>query len=236
MFTGFPGRLDHVGFDPFHEPVRHGSTLRPGPDQGLVQEVLRVFVGNRFRSLPHAVTAGERMPGFDPRFPFRRYFGQYIQSGPHVFTPLRVMGRGAVHGMGPVFRPSRDRRVKPLDTAAEAIRRTADLVQGNEPIIPVEGRVFEAFGHQRRRQLLERPDGPPALFEYLNIVDGFLERHVFEKQVPEKLGFDVQMRIFEDCSRNRRLDDSPVFGATIFLFQGRFDKWETARAPLRVHS
>ena len=127
------------------------------------------------------------------------------------------MGRGAVHGMGPVLCSSRDHRVKPLDTAAEAVRRTANLVQGHEPIIPVEGRVFDAFGHQRRRQLLERPDGPPALFEYLNIVDGFVERNVFKKQVPEKLGFDVQMRIFEDRSRNRRLDDSPVVGATIFL-------------------
>ena len=61
------------------------------------------------------------------------------------------MGGGREHRVAPVPGAVPARAVKGRDREAEAVGIAAHLVQGREPVIAVEGRVFDALGGDRRR-------------------------------------------------------------------------------------
>ena len=45
--------------------------------------------------------------------------------------------------------------VKCRERHAEALRLATDLIQGNQPVILIEGRVFHSLGHHRGAVLLK---------------------------------------------------------------------------------
>ena len=73
------------------------------------------------------------------------------------------MGRHGRQGVRPAGLPGRGCRRGPPRADAEPARVAADLVERDQAVVDVEGRVLDSLGHHRRGHLLELAGEPPLL-------------------------------------------------------------------------
>ena len=122
---------------------------RPGAHEHLVEHVFVVAVG-RGRALDVAASRSQDAgPGLDLPAPFLRHFGENGEPRPIVFAALGVVRRGRQHGVRPVLGARGVRLVKEGRGEAKPLRRAADFVERDEPIVAIESGVLDPFGHHR---------------------------------------------------------------------------------------
>jgi len=88
-----------------------------------------------------------------------------MNSRSNIFSPLGVVSGGGVHGFRPPGGPGTHEVVKFMVKDPEPTRISPHLVQGKQPIVHVEDRVFESLGHEGSSELLKPHDdlNPPVL-------------------------------------------------------------------------
>ncbi len=145
---GLAQRLLHVRLDPLGRD-------HPRSHQGLEQEVTLDVVRGSVRGTQ---VLGDGEPSLDMGLPFRRHRGQRSDACPHVGRALGVVGHGGQQVEGEALRALGVARVEALDVDPEARRIAAHVVQGDQPVVAIEGGVLDALGHDRRRGLLEAGD------------------------------------------------------------------------------
>ncbi len=158
MDLGLAHGLDQVGADPLPEGGHLLVPEGPGAEQGLVEEVL--VVGVRGRPVLDTGLEGpvERTPGPDQGRPLPGQLGEDVQAGAHVLSPLGVVGGRRVHGVGPLPVAFPDAPVERGRRPADPIQVAAHLVERDEAVEDIEGRVLEALGHEGPGDLLKPAD------------------------------------------------------------------------------
>jgi hypothetical protein len=127
---------------------------RPRPHERLEHEELLVVVGRATAPVLHE----ERAPVGNQAPPLDTHPGDRTDARPGVGAALRVVrGRGEQR-VRPVALPAVARGVELVDGEPEAIGVAADLVQREEPHVPVHRGVLDTFGHHRTGRLLEPHD------------------------------------------------------------------------------
>src|SRR5450759_696229 len=99
--------------------------------------------------------------------PLRRHLRQQIDPGAHILSTLGVVSRSRVHRAGPVHSPLDVEVVKSLES--HGFGAAANVVHRDQAIINVERRIFDAFGHDRSRDLLPAHHEPQSVFVVLQI-------------------------------------------------------------------
>ncbi len=170
---GLPDRLLHVSLHPLFVDG-------PGPDEGLVKEVLGVAIGCAVPPMAF-VTAGPAAHRFGPSVRDLRKEGQ---PGADILASLGVVGRRGEKGKGPVLPGVGARLVKLLGGNAEEARVAPHLVEPRQAVVAVKGRVLHALGHGRAGELLE----PERQVLFQGAVEA-QEEQVLEK--PEEPGVEI---------------------------------------------
>ncbi len=140
-----------------------GELDRPGADQRLVEQVLVVLVGGDAAVELGLAPLVERRPALHPRRPLVRQLRDGVDPGADVLAAFGVVGRKRDHAVRPA--PGRF-LVQPVEggqRGAEPRRLAAHLVQRDQPVVAVEGRVLDALGHDGAGVLLELHREAPHL-------------------------------------------------------------------------
>jgi hypothetical protein len=139
LADGLPEERDHaLGVD------------RPRADEGLVEEVLDVPVGQ----VVAAVRRVRLRPTADGVLPGPRDLGQEVDARAHVGAALGVVRRQREQRRGPTLGHRGAVAVEALRRAAERAWVAADLVQGDQAVVAIEGGVLGPLGHHGRGELL----------------------------------------------------------------------------------
>ena len=83
--------------------------------------------------------------------PERRHFRQHIQASSRVFAAFGVVRGGCQHLERPAFEADTIAGVKLVWRTAESDGIAADLVERDQRVVPVEARVLDPLGLDRRR-------------------------------------------------------------------------------------
>src|SRR5215212_1980825 len=129
---------------------------RPGAQQRLVQEVLVIMARGEFPTSVAAVWGIELAPAHHLLAPLTWDLREYVDPGAHVLAALGVMRGGRAPRVRPALEALGVQTGKLGDGDAEALRLAADLVQGDESVVDVKGRILHALCHHRSRVLLKR--------------------------------------------------------------------------------
>src|SRR5207244_8878041 len=97
-------------------------------------------------------------PARASRRPFPRRLREDVDTRAHVFAALGVVRRAGEQRGWPLPRALAHAPMEGGERTAELIRITADLVERDQAIELVEGRILCAFGHHRTCRLLEAGD------------------------------------------------------------------------------
>ena len=155
MHLGFAAGLEHVGLDPAGElgqalGIEGGKG--PHPQEGLVQEILVIGADGLTGFLLGPVQPAPASDGLGPGL---RPLGKHADAGPHISRALAVVGGTGQHGVRPAPSAFLVLLVEGGQGGPEAARVAAHFVQGNQPVVLVEGGVFQGLGHYRAAVLLE---------------------------------------------------------------------------------
>src|SRR5205085_4450802 len=82
----------------------------------------------------------------------------------NIFASLGIVGGSRQQCGRRIALPLQIPFVKGVDGHAELLRIAADLIQGRQPVIDIEGGVFQAFGHNWAGKLLELEHEVAVLF------------------------------------------------------------------------
>ena len=158
VLLGLTHCLEHVGLDPVRQlgQRRHAHGLeRPHAEQGLIQQILVVAARCATLGQLAAFAAVELAPALQRLVPCGRHLGEHADAGAHVFRALAVMGGAGQQRMGPAARPLLILAVECRQRDAEAMRIGPHFVEGDQPVVLIEGRVLDCLRHHRAAVLLE---------------------------------------------------------------------------------
>src|SRR5262245_3030617 len=153
----------HVAPDPFYECGRRRARTeavirRPDTEQDLIEAVFVVGAWAWTVVCLTAMRCVDRSPRPHRRDPLLCVYTERGYSYPCVFAELRVVRRGCVERVGPNPRSPLVELVKFAQAAGGAARVAADLVEGDERVVAIVGRIFNALGVNAARVLLEPLD------------------------------------------------------------------------------
>ena len=154
----FPRRLQHRLLDALAEGRQRRIVQvahRQAADECLVQQVF-VVARRRGRALDRALAAAvQTAPAPHGQAPRRRHFADHVDARAHVLGALGVVRRGGQHRVRPVLRAVAAGGVEGRHGGAESVRIAADVVQRDQPMVPIQRGVLDALGGHRRGELLQ---------------------------------------------------------------------------------
>ncbi len=161
MGFGLPDRLLDMRPHPLDEArllFRRYRIIRPDPEQGLVDEILGVPIGQQPGRPRDPVLA--RNPGEPLQIaaPFVRDLRKDIEPLADVLAALGVVGRGGDQRERPITAAVEILPVELGRRTAEMVRIAPDLVERDEAVADIKGCVFHPLGHDRACDLLEPQD------------------------------------------------------------------------------
>ena len=169
VHLGLVQGLEHVVLDPLDERPAYSSGRRTAPaarrrrasGRGGIPRWRRGSAGRRRTCA--AVRLVEPAPAVHAGPPVLGHLGEDVDPGADVLAALGVVGRQGRQGIGPSGLPVPVVGVDRLGPDAEPAGLAADLVERDQAVVDVEGRVLDPLGRHRRRHLLELAGEPPLL-------------------------------------------------------------------------
>lgn len=156
--AGFAGGLDEIAAEAVAKSGEIGFVEGPSAEQGLVEQDLFVGIGGGFAVECGAERGVDGGPAGEAAGPGLGVFGEQVEAGAHVFAAFGVMGRGGVHGIGPLSAATGGEVVEVGEGDVFEGWLGADVVEGEEAVVDVEAGVFDAFGAHRGGELLPAAD------------------------------------------------------------------------------
>ena len=160
-------RLDHVVLDPLDElGMVLGASTAPAARRRRASGRAGIPRWRRGPSGPRpACRCGSlsRLQRSTQAAPLLGHLGEDVDPGADVLAALGVVRRERRQRVRPSGLPVPVVRVHRLGLDAEPAGLAADLVERDQAVVDVEGRVLDPLGHHRRRHLLELAGEPPLL-------------------------------------------------------------------------
>ena len=204
------GRLDAlaIGLEPGGIGVLE-QLDRPGADQKLVEQILVVAIRRRVILDLAASGTDQAAPALHLARPFLRHVCEHGEARTCVLSALGVVGGGCQHRARPMLRTLCIGLVEGAGGNAEPLGFAADLVEGDEPVVAIEGGILQTFGHHRTAVLLQLHRET----KHAGAVEAALR---FRGQAAgQQVMQEVEYRGVDDRVMPARLGESPGEGAPV---------------------